>query len=442
MSLQAGRIVSSFEASGYTGQRDRSLGPCLARRRRVHWPVALFLVSLLVPWVFYFGALRMSVYRIVLLVIFLPCLAMWMSGRAGRVRMPDIAILIYSFWIALSLATSHGFEGSIKSTGIVCIETLAPYMLARCYVRDADDLRNVVQLLFITVASLLPFAAFELVSGQNISRELFQLVLPTINEPPYPPRSGLTRVASVFDHPILYGAFTGSIFALVYLVLGYGSNFLRRAFMTGIVGVTSMMSLSSGPLIALFTQTFLLLWNGLLRTIPFRWKLLVGVVICADIAIELVANRSALEIIVSYFLFDPGSYWSRKLIWSYATESVLNYPVFGVGLNQWERPDWLMSSIDCFWLFQAVTYGLPAALLLALAYFSIFLSVGRKKGLDAREAACRTGFLITMAAFFLVAWTVSFWDAAYVIFMFLMGSGVWMLDVTARSRPELEGQDV
>ena len=307
-------------------------------------------------------------------------------------------------------------------------------MLARCYIRDADDFYNVIQLLFRIVICLLPFAAFEFFTGQNISRELFQLVLPTINDPPAPPRSGLTRVTAVFDHPILFGAVTGSIFALVHFVLGYRKNFFQRASLTGIVGVTSILSLSSGPLVALLAQGFLLCWNGLLGTIRFRWKLLIALIAFVVLVIELVANRSALEIIVSFFLFDPGSYWSRRLIWTYGMESVAIHPLFGTGLGQWLRPDWLMSSIDCFWLFQAVTYGLPGAFLMLLAFCSIFLAVSKKKGLDARLGAYRTGFLITMTAFFVVAWTVHFWDAAYVIFLFLMGSGVWMLDGETKTR--------
>ena len=101
-------------------------------------------------------------------------------------------------------------------------------------------------------------------------------------------------------------------------------------------------------------------------------------------------------------------------------------------MNEWERPEWMPPSIDNFWLFYAVHYGLPAAFLLLLAFLSIFLAVGFRKGLDDKMTEYRTGFLITMTAFFLVGWTVHFWDAAYVLFLFLMGSGVWMLDVRPR----------
>ena len=47
-----------------------------------------------------------------------------------------------------------------------------------------------------------------------------------------------------------------------------------------------------------------------------------------------------------------------------------------------------------------------------------------------------------MTAFFVVAWTVHFWNATYVLFMFLMGSGVWMLDVKPKHRYAFEAQRV
>ena len=86
------------------------------------------------------------------------------------------------------------------------------------------------------------------------------------------------------------------------------------------------------------------------------------------------------------------------------------------------------SSIDDFWLAVAVRSGLPASILLLLTLLSIFLGLGFKKGLDEKTTAYRTAFLMTFAAFFLAGWTVHYWDAAYAFLVFLMGSGVWMLD--------------
>ena len=431
--LNASKVGSGFKASGPALPRQPKIKSDRAKRKKICWPVFLFLTALVVPWIIFIGPLRLSLYRIVLLVMILPCLGMWMSGKAGRIRTADIALLLFSFWCALSLIGIHGMSLSVQPSGIMFIETLGPYLLARCYIRDADDFYNVVQLLFRIVVLLLPFAIFEFVSGQNISRELFAAVFPTLSGSETP-RLGLTRVQSVFDHPILFGLCTGGIFALVHLVLGYQKSFFQRTLRTGIVGATVILSLSSGPIIAIVAQGLLLSWNSLLRAIKIRWKILIGLVLMV-LSIAIVVNRSIPAMISGYLALDDQSYWYRMLIWHYGSASALNHPLFGVGLNDWERPEWMPASIDNFGLFHAVHYGLPAPFLLLLAFLSIFLTVGFKKGLDNKTTVYRTAFLITMTAFFMVGWTVHFWDAAYVLFLFLLGSGVWILDVEDQERP-------
>jgi O-antigen ligase len=433
----ARKIGSGFNACGPALPRQRKIGSRRAKRKRLRWPVFLFLLALVVPWLIYVGPLRMSLYRIVLLLMILPCLAMWMTGKAGRIRTADIALLLFSFWCTLSFIVINGMAFSVQTIGINFIETLGPYLLARCYIRDADDFHNVFQLLFMIVVLLLPFAFFEFVSGQNISRELFAAIFPTFSYPPEPPRLGFTRVQSVFDHPILFGTCTGGIFALVHLVLGYQKSFFHRTLKTGIVGATSILSLSAGPLIMIVVQGLLLSWNWLLRAVKVRWKILIGLLVVIILLIEVVANRSIPATVSRYLAFDQESYWFRMVIWQYGSASALNHPLFGVGLNEWERPEWMPASIDNFYLFLAVRNGLPAPFLMLVAFFSIFLAVSFRKRFDDRLIAYRTGFLISMTAFFLVAWTVAFWDAAYVLLLFLLGSGVWMMDVETKERAAL-----
>jgi MFS family permease len=242
-------------------------------------------------------------------------------------------------------------------------------------------------------------------------------------------------VQSVFDHPILFGLCTAGVFALVHLVLGYQKSLFQRTFRTGVVGATSILSLSAGPIIAIVAQGLLLSWNGLLSTIKIRWKILIGLLVLIALPFELFANRSLPEIVSSYFTFDEQSYWFRILIWHYGSASALNHPLFGVGMNEWERPEWMPPSIDNHYLKDAVLYGLPAPFFMLLAFFSIVLRVSLRKGFDDRIIAYRTGFVISMTGFFLVGWTVSFWNSAYVVFFFLLGSGVWMLDVETKEEP-------
>jgi O-antigen ligase len=136
-----------------------------------------------------------------------------------------------------------------------------------------------------------------------------------------------------------------------------------------------------------------------------------------------------MDIVVGYLLFEDGSYWFRRLIWQYGSATVSQNPVFGIGLNEWQRPAWMGNSIDNFWLFLAVRHGLPGVGLIVLAFLSIFLAVAFKRGLDERARSYRTGLLISLTGFFVVAWTVALWSAVYVLFLFLLGCGSWFLDV-------------
>lgn len=196
------------------------------RRKKTSWPVFLFLLALIVPWVIYVGPLRMSLYRIVLLVMVVPCLAMWISGKAGRIRIADVAVALFWFWGVLSFIEINGLSASTQPSGIGFVETLGSYMLARCFIRDAEDFHNVVHLLFRIVLFLFPFAVVELLTGFNVLSELSEIIFPTMSTlGSSEVRSGLVRVRTVFDHPILFGVCTGSLLALVHLVLGYQVSF-------------------------------------------------------------------------------------------------------------------------------------------------------------------------------------------------------------------------
>jgi hypothetical protein len=423
---------SGFGTSPPAVSRRQNIMGSLAERKKTSWPIFLFLTGLVVPWVIPLGPLRMSVYRILLLVMILPSLKLWISGKAGRIRTADIALLLFCLWGAISLVVNNGLALTIQSIGISFVETAGSYFLARCYIRDADDFYNMVKLLFMIVVFLFPFAIVECVTGQNFLLGLFAAIMATQTGGAEAGRSGLSRAYLVFEHPILFGVSTGSVLALAHQVLGYQSSFLQRNLRAGIIGATAFCSLSAGAIIVIVFHGFLLFWNWILEATKLRWKILIGLLVLIYVPVSLIAKRSVLDIAAGLFVFDASSYWFRKFIWQYGSLSTMNHPLFGVGLNQWERPQWMPASIDNFWLAIAVSYGLPATFFILLTVFSVFFSVSFTKGLDGKLAAYRRGFLITILAYFIVLFTVALWGAAYVIFLFLLGSGVWMLDVKAK----------
>lgn len=433
---QAADAGAAPRGLGSVWPRARSDAPDKAgtRRKSLPWPVFLFLISLLIPWIMIVGPVRMSAYRFVLVGSIFPCLYMWLTGKAGRIRLTDLALIAFCLWCFAAIIMVHGFAYAVQPSGILFVETVGAYMLARCLIRDADDFYNVVLVLFWIVALLLPLAILEAVTGRNIAREFFASIHQTFPDSYLDPRWGLRRVQSIFEHPILYGVFCASIFAMVHLVLGYGKSAGRRWLKTGTVGIAAFLSLSAGPMTALVGQGMLLGWNWLSGRIEARWKILCAFSLLGVVSIELLSNRSVPVIFISYFAFDQQSARTRIEIWHYGSASAMNHPLFGVGFNDWVRAPWMSRSIDMFWIIDAVRHGIPAQFFMMLAFFAAFLAVVFKKRLTGKIAAYQTAYLITMTGFFLAGWTVYFWNATYVVFMFLLGSGMWLLDQPADTR--------
>ncbi len=212
------------------------------------------MVGLVIPFIFMVGDLRLSVYRIVLLVMVVPLLFLWLSGRAGRIRVADIALLLLCAWTVLSLAVVHGSATAIKTGGSFFYETMGAYLLARCYIRTADDFFRMSRLLFFIVISFTPFAIIEAFTERNILLQFYNSIWPSYYIFSKDPRWGLQRVQAVFEHQILFGVFCGSALALTYMVLGHGKSWLRRILSTSLVFITAGLSLSSGPLTGMVVQ--------------------------------------------------------------------------------------------------------------------------------------------------------------------------------------------
>lgn len=397
-------------------------------------PVTVFMVGLVIPFIFMVGDLRLSVYRIVLVVMIVPLLFFWLSGRAGRIRVVDLALLALCGWTALSLAVIDGSAAAIKTGGIFFCETMGAYLLARCLIRTSDDFFRMARLLFILVVFLSPFAIIEATTQRNILLEFFNKVWPSYYIFSKDPRWGLQRVQAVFEHQILFGVFCGSALALTYMVLGHGKRLLRRVLTTSLVFFTGGLSLSSGPLTGMVVQILLIMWNSIFHAVRTRWEIFTGIAASMLIVVESISNRSAFAILLSYFAFNTHSAYYRIHIWRYTTASIAKHPLFGIGLGgDWERPTWMSFSVDMFWVVYGLRHGLPAMLLTLLAFFAVFVPLIFRRGLDEKQSDYRLGILFCLTGFFLTGWTVHYWNATYALFIFLLGSGVWLLDATPDS---------
>jgi hypothetical protein len=396
--------------------------------------VGLFILSLALPIVFYAGPLRLSPYRALLLALFLPCLVAWLAGQLGRVRLPDILVLTACLWGLTALTVNHGLQIAWEPAGVLLIETFGAYLLARLLIRNEHGFRIMVRVLFWTICVLLPFAVLESLTGRAILVEVLQSVTAVVAQGDTDTRFGFHRAQVVFEHPILYGVFCASGIGLTYYVTGPGRSALGRLLWTAPVALAAMASLSAGASASIMSQVGLTGWDYVARNIRHRWRLLGILVLAAYLVVDLLSNRTPFHVFVTYLTFSVETGYSRIMIWNWGIAEVMRHPVFGIGLAEWERPLWKSSSMDNFWLVVAVRYGAPAFLMLAGAFALIMRALGKAALDDDRLRACRAGLLMTLAGLIIAGCTVHYWNALYVWFMFLLGSGVWMLDDAAGAR--------
>jgi hypothetical protein len=405
-------------------------------------PVTLLLVSFAIPWLIPVGPLVLSVYRLFLLAMAGPCLLMWLAGRAGRVRVADIAILCLCLWCTVALWVVHGGGVAFEAGGVQFIETFGAYLVARCYVRSARQFVQMIRTAFLIIACLAPLAFIEMVTGVNIARAIFAAVLPT-----YQPdgvtdmRAGMTRAMVIFEHPILFGLFAGSFLSLVHMVLGRKDGLLLRWTRSGIICAATVFSLSSGPLGILVMQIALIAWNWLMRANPYRWHLVWALAGIAYVAIDLASNQSPIQFYISRLTFSQESAWYRFLIWDYGTASILANPLFGVGFGEWVRPSYMTTSFDMFWLILPLRHGMLAGVFLYAAFAAIYFGVMFKRLPTPELGEYRAAYLITLTAFFLIGWAVHLWGAPYVLLFTLLGAGGWFLD-QPRDPPAEDAIDV
>ncbi len=406
----------------------RATSPVAEATRTGPWPAKLLLLTLLVPFFFPVGPLFLTADRIVLLLLFIPCLKIWLSGGTGRILFPDILVVLFCLWTTFSTVVVDGFGVAVEASGINLLETLGAYLVGRCFVRSAEDFLSLARFLVFLILAMLPFAIHETMTGNNFLLGMANQIWPSYADVPKEPRWGLDRVALTFYHPILFGVFCTSGLALAYFVVGHGASGLVRHARTVAVGFTAFLSLSSGPLTAMVAQLGLMFWDRTLRNFKNRWKVLVSCVASLWVALEIAANRSVPELFLTYFAFNPATAYNRIRIWEFGTLSIQQNPLFGIGISgDWERPWWMSGSMDMFWIVAAVQQGLAAGILQHMIFLSIFVSIALKPGFDERTSAYRMGFLVCLMGFYLAGWTVHYWKVVYVQFMMLLGCGGWML---------------
>ena len=394
--------------------------------------IPLFIFSLALPIHFFIGDIRLSPYRVVLIIMIIPLCFFWLSGKMGRKRSTDYLVLLFSLWAGVSLVYNHGLAYSIEPFGIFFIETFGVYIYSRIYVKDYMSFIRMVMCISAMIAIILPFAIIESVLGVNIINKVFGSIFSVTGTVNMEPRFGLDRAQGPFEHPILFGVICSTGFGLSFFKFENFSSRIIRTLRSTFILMAVAFSLSVGAYVSIVSQVGLIFWNKHTIKIKKRWVVLAILFLSAYFTVDVLSNRTPFEVFISYLTFNTGNSYNRVHIWHYGIAEVIRHPLFGIGLNDWVRAYWMSSSMDNFWLLNAVRYGVPGFLLLTASMLVSWISIGRLKFTDDRIDACRRGLIITFVGVSVAACTVHLWNEAYVLFMFLLGSGMWMHDEAVR----------
>jgi O-antigen ligase len=401
----------------------------------------LFFACLFIPAKFDIGALAMTPDRMLMLLLFVPLMIRLLAGRLGRIGGVDVFIMLFAAWMFLSLIVWHG-ASRLQFAGITVVEMVGGYLFGRAMIRSEADYRAFFRQFYHALLFLLPFALIELFTARLLINDLVGKVFGTFTDAYDEQRWGLNRVQAVFQHPILYGLICSLAIANFY--------FLNRAaparamFRTGFALFMTFTSLSAGPLLSAMIQCGMIFWEKITKA---NWKLLGILALIGYVTIDLLSNRTPAAVIASYASFDAAAAYNRILIWRIGIQNVIDFPIFGIGMNEWRRTGWTWTaSVDNFWLVIAMRHGVPAFLFLVAAMVINLRRIFANTALPTSAGECRSAYLVMFSGLLFTLSTVHVWGAPSVLVMALLGAGTWMAqdrdertEVSSRARSRRPG---
>lgn len=389
------------------------------------WSLAILLVLAIVTpnqFTVVLGGVSFHPIRIALILLLIPGILKFLSRTGMRLENYDLTYFAFSLWTGVAILVNRG-AGGIERAGQFVLETMFLYVIVQGAIRSVANVRAVVDLLFKIVLVLGLFGIPELLSGEYY---LLNLLNKMIGSPPQTellaaPRFGLTRVTSIFAHPILFGIFCAATASLVWY---FSRDNATRLWRSAVVFAVTMMSLSSGPFVVLLVQYACIFCERITRGMRHRLKKFLAAFGFFYVFINIVSNRGLFLFIV-LISFEPATAYYRRLIWENGIDDVQRNPIFGIRPEEWTRIYWMGSSIDNYWLFQAMQGGLPSVVFL----MATLVLIGRRmfrlptSALPAALEALRRGWIYMIFGFAICGATVHFFDKIQPYFALMVALG-------------------
>jgi O-antigen ligase len=249
-----------------------------------------------------------------------PLLRFWTSvtGKAeiikGVLFLPLLAFFILCT-VSLLIPSSSYLREALREFRVIVVEPLILYLLIGCFLKTTNQVQRIFNVLVVSGV---------LIAGVGIYQFLFTKENTVTAE-------GVSRVISIYNHPDNLGLYLGRVIplaaAVAFFSVGWGIK--RGSYFAGL-GVMAIglgLCFSRGAWIA--TATALMV---MVVVIGSRKGLIIaGIAFLGGLALLPFVR---LERITSLFNFGAGSSGTRLSLWSSSIEMIKDYPITGIGLDQ------------------------------------------------------------------------------------------------------------
>ena len=406
-------------------QRLTARGAAAARDAGGFSLALLVLIAIVTPDLFSFrvAGLLITPVRLATIALIIPAIAAF-SARGLKFHAFDLWFFAFALWSCLCIMRNYGM-GGIENAGQFLLETAVLYFIVVASISRAAQVTAIYKTFFLVAAVLLAMAPAEIAANRHIYLDAFGVVggRSQLGEI-FGERFGVIRVTTIFTHPILHGLFCAPLVAVIW----YTETGFARLWKTVVVVAAAAVSLSSAPLLVIMLQFVMIAVEYATRWMKHRATIIGAAIISMLTFIHFTASRGLFAVVVILVL-SPATAYYRRDIWDYGMIDVRRSPIFGIVVENWSRPAWMVSgSIDNFWLFQMLRGGVPSVAFLLIAivliYWRVFrLTDGAIPDLLRRQ---RRAWAHALAALLIGAVTVHLYGKAqpYLTFMIAIGAAL------------------
>lgn len=418
-------------------QGELGIRPAQRLKTSVIWPAVLLFYASLLPLEakIDLGNLRIYAFRISLFICFPWIIQKLLSGRI-RLGPVDVMLILASIWMAVAMSMTEGFSRGMESGGVQGFDLFTSYMVGRCALQTPGAFARLFKFalpgLIIVGLSMM----FESVARQLFVRPLFASIFGGIASEAgqifLEQRLGFLRAYGPFPHPILAGLHMACFLPIYSLAIRN-----RWVRVGGIAAsLLGLFSISSASFMAFVVNSLLVLYDRLqLKVRQLSWKALLVALAFPLLLIQIYSQNGLLSVVVRYLTLNPATGSYRMLVWNETMDDVAASPLFGIGFHEWTRPIWMISSsIDNHWLLMTVRFGIPEALLLAMATILTIFRISMAAGKAPKQVRdLLVGLAITLSVMALLMFTVSLWGNTFAWFALLLGAAAGL------DRPRMRG---